>query len=415
MTDLTEFLLTTTQSGLQWTICTWDYNSGNSLRIYKNGGIAASKTLTTLGNDYILTAEYNKPLLHVWPLNSQDQVKNFRMILPEPANCIAVSPNNYYLAAGIGPKLYIWQIESGKLLHVQQKHYQPITCVKFSNDGDFVVVAGQDGMLVTYNFGDLVNIHGNVLTKSEAGQIEPLYKRMDHSRPITDIVIGNFGYKSRFATVSSDQTCRVYGLIQGNLLLCLFFDEALTSVIFDRESWSIYIGSVGGKICGFNLKTPPRSIEHHVNNSLKFVGHEKKITCLDLSVTGKLLVSGSEDNTVIIWDIGSIQMLRQLDLKSPVTNVKFILSCENMFTQQFKPKIVLKNLERSLNNMDNNFTVAVIQIEDICFSDDENEKETVNNKSEQLDSVETELETVKVINQQIYEYLLKLTDKLNRK
>lgn len=416
MSDITELLLTTTQSSVQWSICAWDYNSGNSLQVYKNGGTATPKTLTTLSNDYLLVAENNKPLLHVWPVNSQEQVKNFRMILPEPANCVAVSPNNYYLAVGIGAKLYIWQIESGKLLCVQQKNYQPLTCVRFSSDGDFVLIGGQDGILVVYSFGDLVNLHGNVLAQSEAGQVEPLYRKMDHSMSISDIFVGSFGYKSRFVTVSSDHTCRVYGLLNGDLLLCLFFDEALTSVVFDRPCWNMYIGGVTGKICGFNLKSPPRSVEHHVDGESKtpiFTGHDKRITCLDLNVTGKILASGSEDNRVLIWDTESLQMLRQLDLKSSITNIQFVLSSGNMFVQQFKPKIVLKSLERSLNP-NNNLTVAVIQQDSISFSDEESETQEQRHRPERLDSLETELETVKVINHQLYEYMLKLTNKLNK-
>lgn len=416
MNDITELLLTTTQSGVQCSICAWDYNSGNSLQVYKNGGAAAPKTVATLGNDYVIAAEKNKPLLHVWPVNSQEQVKNFRMVLPEPATCLAVSPNSCYLAVGIGAKLYVWMIESGKLLRVQQKHYQPITCVRFSSDGDFVVVGGQDGMLVTYNFGDLVNVHGNVLAQSTAGQVEPLYKKMDHSMAISDLFIGSFGYKSRFATVSPDHTCRVYGLLKGDLLLSLLFDEALTTVIFDSSCWNMYIGGATGKICGFNLKSPPRSVENHVgaeNERCTLIGHDKKIACLDLNSSGRILASGSEDSRVIIWDTESAQMLRQLELKSPVTNLKFVLSSENMFAQNFKPGIVLKSLERSLN-ADNSFAVAVVQREDICFSDEESEEKS-SQRPERLNTLETELETVKIINQQLYEHMLNLTNKLNKK
>lgn len=417
MSEITELLLTTAQTSLQWTISAWDYTSGNTLKVYKNGGTATPKTLTTIGSiDYLVTAETNKPLLHVWPINSQEQVKNFRMILPEPARCLAVSPNGCYLAVGIGAKLYIWQIESGKLLRAQQKNYQALTCLRFSSDGDFVVVAGQDGMLLTYNFGDLINVHGNVLAQSEAGQIEPLYKRMDHSQPICDVAIGQFGYKSRFASVSTDHTCRVYRLLQGDLLLTLFHDEPITTVVFERTCWNLYIGGSSGEICGFHLKNPPRSLDQHIANEncpKQFIGHTKKITCLDLNIAGAILASGSADNTIIIWDTASLQMLRQLDLKSPPTNLKFILSCENMFAQQFKPRVVLKSLERTLNT-ESDFKVAVVQNEDICFSDEENEEQSLR-KPEQLVSLLTELETVKVINHQLYEVMLNVTEKLNQK
>lgn len=117
-----------------------------------------------------------------------------RLILPEPATCLSVSPQNNYLAVGIGSKLFIWQLASGKLLTIQQKHFQPITCIKFSSDGDIILAGGQDGMLVAYLVGDIVSVVTNFLEQSEIGQAEPLYVKNDHSMPIRDIHIGIYIY-----------------------------------------------------------------------------------------------------------------------------------------------------------------------------------------------------------------------------
>lgn len=216
--DTEEYLVTSALS-TNFTACLWDYKTLNIQRHYKNGGSITPKCLECLGQDYILAAELGKPLLHVWPLNSQDTAKNFRfvatqqcvfrkknymykniyfdfrMILPEPATCLAVCPHCVYLAVGINFKLYIWHLSSGKLLSVQQKHYQPITCIKYSSNGDIILVGGQDGVLVAYEMADLIGIKRNFLAQSELGQVEPIYVKTDHSMAITDIHTGIlFGY-----------------------------------------------------------------------------------------------------------------------------------------------------------------------------------------------------------------------------
>ncbi|CAH1973915.1 unnamed protein product [Acanthoscelides obtectus] len=276
--DVKEYLLTSSQHSQQFSACLWDYNTLNVMKLYRNGGTISSNCLEMIGDEYILTGEVAKPLLHVWLLNNQDVSKNVRLILPEPATCLAVCPKQVYLAVGMTCKLYIWHISSGKLLSVQQKNYQPITCIKFSSDGAFVLVGGQDGMLVVYNLCDLIALSNNYLAQTDIGQVEPVYVKNDHSLPITNLHVGSFGKKSRLATVSTDQTCRLYNLLTGENLLTLVFDEPLTSVVFDACCWQLYVGCASGIMRAFNLQQPPRTVTHHITkkSSLTFEGHTKK-------------------------------------------------------------------------------------------------------------------------------------------
>lgn len=415
MSETNEVLLTSSQSSDQWSVCMWDYTSGNALQIYRNGGIAASKCLELLGNDFVFTAEQGKPILHAWPVNSQDQAKDLRLILPESANCLSVCPHNCYLAVGISSKLYVWQLSSGKLLNVQQKHFQSITNVKFSSCGDFLLVAGQDGMLVAYNFANIVNMQSNLLPQSIVGQVEPMYTKLDHSMPITDIYVGKFGAKSRFATISSDQTCRMYSLYNGEPLLTLIFTEPLTSVIFDAPCWNLYIGCNSGLIRHFNLINPPRTIEHHADENepeAKLVGHVKKVTCLSLNLSANVLASGSEDFSVLLWEVHTRQILRRMEHKSPITNVRFALSCGNMKVQSFVPQICIKKLERSLQLEDSKFEVSIMQNEDTVFSDQEAEDGELG--VEKIDAMAVEIDRLKRINKQLYQTNLNLIETLNK-
>ncbi|KAH0814825.1 hypothetical protein GEV33_007966 [Tenebrio molitor] len=403
--DTHELLLTTCRHVQQWSACLWDHSSGNILHCYKNGGVVAPKSVNFVGNDYIVSADDDKPMTHVWLLNSQEPVKKLSTILPESVTVMSVCPKGCYLAAGIGLKLYVWHLSSGKLFTIQRKNFQPITCVKFSSDGVYVIVAGQDGLLVVYDLASLVSFHNNYLSQSDIGQVEPLYTKHDHSLPITDVHVGAFGHKSRVATVSSDSTCKLYTLSTGTLLLSLVFDEPLSSVIFDGPCWNLFVGAHSGKIQQFSLREPPRSSEHHVGGDLVFQGHQKRVSCLDLSLTSGVLVSGSDDNFVFIWEIASRQILRRLEHKGAITNVKCVLNHDHFFNQNFKPKLVMKNLDRDLAQTEE-FVVCGVHDDDVELSD-----EGRSDGEDSCNGVNAENARLRAVNKQLYDVAVQLSRK----
>lgn len=402
-----DILLTSSQTAQQYSACLWDYNTKNVLKFYKNGGVVSPKALEVVGQSYILSSEATKPLLHVWPLNSQEIDKSIKLILPGPATCLAVCPRNTYLAVAIDTRLYIWLIASGKLLSVQQRHYQPITCLKFSSDSVYVVVSGEDGILVVYFLADLIAIHNNLFS----GQVEPKYTKNDHTMPIRDVHIGVFGRHSRVATCSVDQTGCLYNLSTGELLLRLVFTESLTSIVFDSPCWKLYIGTNKGLIKYYNLKNPARNLTHHAEKTIEneFMGHKEKIVALALNSKNTVLASGSQDNFVYTWDILSRQILQTIEHKAPITNLRFLPKYSNFFEQVLKPEIIFKPLQRSLNLDSEEWTVSNVQTEDIEFSDDETcvEKETSRKR------LEEENIRLRIINSQLYRAALNISKKYN--
>lgn len=183
--------------------------------------------------------------------------------------------------------------------------------------------------------------------------------------PIHDLYIGSFGLKARFATASSDHTCRVYDLLTGDTLLALVFDEDPTSVLLDAPGWNMFVGFSSGRIQQINLLK-----QADQKQRLEFLSHTKRVNCLDLSFDGLILVSGSDDNVVCIWDIERRQALRMIKQKGPVTNLMFTFSCKNMFAHIYKPKVVVKPLKRKLDVENRgDYEVGVIQNRNIEFKD----------------------------------------------
>ncbi|GJQ87055.1 hypothetical protein Trydic_g6814 [Trypoxylus dichotomus] len=407
-----ELLLGTYKSNQNTSICAWNYHTGNIEHVYKSGGIASPKTLSMIGNDYLLIGEEDKPLMHIWPVNSQEQMKNFRIVLSDPVKSIDVDPFNNYIIAGIGLKLYLWHLSSGKLINIIQKHYQPITCVKFSSDSSFILAAGQDGMLAAYKLEDVVCSGNSFMSQKNIGECEPLYTKMDHSAQITCISIGNFGWKSKFATTSYDTTCRIYILSNGTLLLNLVLREALTYVLMDAPSWNVYISSNKGKIKRVSLKDPPRTLEYNPikdNCDDMFNGHQKSIICMELNHSNMILASGSEDGIIILWDTATQNILRKIERPGAITNLKFVFRHENFKAQVLKSNIELQPLRRVIDTNMRNFVVHA-NPRQITF-DDEVEKESVENEC--MEGAQNEVNYLKKINKQLYDAFIQMAKKYN--
>lgn len=154
------------------------------------------------------------------------------------------------------------------------------------------------------------------------------------------------------ASVSLDHTCKLYSLFSGTVILSCSLPIGLTSVALNTLATELYIGSSDGKIYSLILRDAPRtpnySIPPEYNRVL--IGHKGAVVCLSVSADNSLLLSGSLDEKVIIWDIPSRQILRTLPHKGPVTNAFFSMASKNIFSEDLKATLMLRSLQRHAGN-----------------------------------------------------------------
>lgn len=365
MTDSVEVAITSEASGQMWSVSVWDTITGSQLMTYKGGGVCANNGVALVGSDYIIAAEKTKPLLHVWPINSSEPSHELRTVSPGLIGALAVSPNGVYIVAGIGEKLHIWQIESGRLLCVAARHFQPITCVRFTEDGSHFVSAGEDGMVCIWSINHLV-AHDNV-------RLEAIHSFSDHYLAVKDVVVGNGGSQSRMVSVSVDGSCRVYDIASGKLLLSLIIDGAnLTSVATDVQESSLFLGCISGDILSVSFCDKPRQLENHLTEKEMqsvFKGHTKAISALSPSQDAKTLLSASADQTVKLWDIESKQCLRTIQHKGPIMNAFLTFIPSQIFAEKLKPNIVMHRLQRGNDpTLSSEFNVEILTPIDIPFT-----------------------------------------------
>ena len=250
--NIIEVLYVSDTNDNQLTCSVWEYRAGTNLMNYKGGGGgAASHSLNVIGSKYVMAANLTKPLLHVWPINSQEQLSAVRFVVPGAVTALAISPDNCYIVAGIQENIYIWQVATGRMMTSLSKHYQTVTCLKFTHDGSFFISAGKDGAVLVWNLMQ-------VLCREIDENSESTYTFNDHGLPVTDIHVGVGGIKAYMFTVSLDRSCKIYDLNSGTLLLSVVFAEGLQSVISNVMETVVFVGTTSGNIYEFYVSDIPR-------------------------------------------------------------------------------------------------------------------------------------------------------------
>ncbi|XP_013890137.1 WD repeat-containing protein 18 [Austrofundulus limnaeus] len=344
-----EVIVSSDSASQLWNCTVFDLHSGSSLLSYR-GGNSAARSLALLRGDFLLSAQLAKNFINVWEIQRKDQLQQ-KIVCPGVVTCLTVSPDGAFLAVGVAEAIYLWEVCTGKLLVVLSRHYQDVTCLKFTDDGSHLVSAGKDNLALVWSVCSVVQL--------DLGHApEPHHVLSRHSLPITDLHCGRMGAQARIATASLDQTVKVWELSSGEMLLSVLFDVEIMSVTFDPCEYFLFCGGSDGNIFQVSLSSQflsrEKSFQSASEGTQVFKGHRNIVTCLSVSMDGTLLLSGSHDETVRLWDVQSRQSVRCLAHKGPVTNAVIMPVSANMFLPDSRPAVPLPRFSRHLHASERN-------------------------------------------------------------
>lgn len=224
---------------------------------------------------------------------------------------VAFSPDGRWLATGSDDPagfVQLWDLQSSQRIAVLKGHDDAVLSVAFSHDGRRLVTSSYDKTARVWDLEERREIR--VLKGHTWWVWQATFSPDDH----------------RIATASQDGTALVWNVETGE------HSPAFTGhsgpvycVAFADEGRSVVTGGYDRRLLVWN----PETLKPYVFRNLEqgasvktapeyreLGGHSTSIRCLNVSSDGRLLLSGSQDNTLRLWDFttgGVIQTFRGHD------------------------------------------------------------------------------------------------------
>ncbi|EOY14428.1 WD-repeat protein, putative isoform 3, partial [Theobroma cacao] len=287
----------------------WDLQTGAEQLRYKTCA-SPPHGLVSVGRRFLASSQLRDPSAtsgHVlyWSWSKpQAEVKSFPA---EPIKPLAAdSEGSYIVGGGSSGDIYLWEVATGRLLKKWHAHYRAVTCLVFSEDNSLVISGSDDGCVRVWS---LFLIFDDVRRQQASHLYE--YSFTEHTLCVTDIIMGYGGGSAIIVSASEDRTCKVWSLSRGRLLRNIVFPSIIDAIALDPGEHVFYAGSRDGKIyiAALNAESSPsNSYGLHIIGSLS--DHSKAVTCLAYSTERNLLLSGSEDGMVRVWDVKTQNIIR---------------------------------------------------------------------------------------------------------
>uniref|UniRef100_A0ACD5XWL5 Uncharacterized protein n=1 Tax=Avena sativa TaxID=4498 RepID=A0ACD5XWL5_AVESA len=297
-------------------VAAWDLRTGAEA-IRHRPCASRPRAITAVADRFLAAAQApagNSAPIHYYHWDKpQVSVKSFPA---EPIRVLIADPEgNYLIGGGISGDIFFWEVASGELLVRWHAHYRDVRCLALY---DLLLVSGsEDGSIKVWDLLTMLDEQSRLEAKTPY-----LYNFNHHALPVTDIAC----FHGAIAVSSSeDRTCKIWSLSEGRMLRSISFPAIIDSVVIDPRSHIFYAGGRDGKIYVTAMGVEPSQGRDDSSILGALDDHSKGITSLASSTDGLLLVSGSEDGNVRVWDTRSQQVTRKFKhSQGPVTNVLIV-------------------------------------------------------------------------------------------
>eukprot|EP00741_Cyanophora_paradoxa_P002463 tig00000076_g2387.t1 len=198
--------------------------------------------------------------------------RNFRtMVSPTPVqfSCIAVDPSGEIVAAGALDSfdVFIWSLQTGRLLDVLSAHTAPVSSLSFSPNSGLLASGSWDGSVITWDV--------------YAGKAAP--ERLQHSREILAVAFSPDGRQLVSATLDG----------------CLHFWDPVNAVLQGVVEGRRDIA--GGRKLGDRM-------------TAKSSASNKHFTSVCYTANGEAVIAGGNSKYVCIYDTTERHLLRRIEV-----------------------------------------------------------------------------------------------------
>lgn len=227
-----------------------------------------------------------------------------------PDNC---AEQSLFASGGEDTKIKVWSaavtsFEQAKLGTIG-RHYRPVNSLQFSPDGA-LLASSTEGIIKLWDTSD--NNH-----KKWRLNEEQLYSQIDlHAKTILALA---FHPKKKFlVSGSGHKTIRTWNLKTMRFRETVPMESEPSEITINSDNSLIAAASLKGSLTVWDMEKGT-----HLGRLAK---HTESINSLSLHPTNdQLLVSGSQDGTIKLWDVKAMRLLRTLHEQSkddPIVSVK---------------------------------------------------------------------------------------------
>ncbi|WP_372370901.1 protein kinase [Candidatus Uabimicrobium sp. HlEnr_7] len=245
----------------------WDISSESMVDILTGHTSAVTDIVYSPNGKKLLSGSKDKTL-RLWSIPSQPKIALRRGYNNQRINDIDYHPQGKFFATVANDYIHIWDHKSSKPINVKKFRAGKMTNIEFSNSGQEIATASQNGKITLWRSKDLSVLH------SFSG----------HNKPITQVKYNKNA--SLLASCSTDASINL---------------------------WSI--------------KRQKKKITHKILASFK--AHSSTVNSVAFHPNNYILASASEDKTIRIWDVENKVQLKVISRhKSAVNDVIFSPSGE---------------------------------------------------------------------------------------
>ena len=328
----------------------WDVASGKCIRILE-GHTSWVRSVKFMPDGRRALSGSNDCRLRLWDIGSGQCLRIFDGHTYSVESIDISRDGGFALSGSIDKTIRLWNLESGQCLRIFQGHTDLVESVAFSSDGRFALSGGNDKTIRLWDIGSgqclrTIEVRARYFVFSPDGR-NVLYGYQDDSVQCGAEIVRN-----------TDNTVRAWALGGGwgdyQSSLQLAKPELLTDLFDSSKIRLSILAKVNSEIAAGRLDKALQAVAKFeafpgqqrnpdivsarrrltslcMQGSLRSVwplqmlsGHTDPVSSMAFSLDGKLVLSGSFDNTLRLWNMEDGKCLRIFDgHKNSVTSVAY--------------------------------------------------------------------------------------------